>query len=145
MNEENVLMDQTQLAEDVSSKIRIEFMEKFLVKPLDPIKVKKEFSKPVSDKSPEKDENGIEAIDYDKVETEVKEVESDFRKGVVLKVPFRYRQSIDDERWPSMPIKVGDVIIFNGRSGVYFDLLKDTMIVDQYAILGTEQTASENK
>lgn len=145
MNEENGLMDQTQLAEDVSRKIRMDFIDKFLVKPLDPIKVKKEFSKPVSEKKPEKDENGVEAIDYDNVETEVKEVESDFRKGVVLKVPFRYRQAMYDEKWPNMPIHIGDVIIFNAKAAMYFDLLKDTMIIDQYAVIGTEETVSENK
>ncbi len=47
---------------------------------LDPIKVKKEFSKPVDVKPAKKDDNGVEAVDFD-VETGGKEVESDFRKA----------------------------------------------------------------
>jgi hypothetical protein len=70
--EEDKIIDQSALAEDVSSKIEYTFIDRFLVKPLDVVKVKKTFTKPVSDKKPVVDENGIEAVDYDTVETEVK-------------------------------------------------------------------------
>ena len=43
--DEEKLIDQSVLAEDVSSKIKYEFRDFFLIKPLDPVKVKKEFSK----------------------------------------------------------------------------------------------------
>ena len=88
MEDKEQLIDQSVLAEDVSEKIKYSFFDIFLVKPLDPVKVKKEFSKPVPTGTPVEDANGIEAQDFDSVETEVKEVDSDFRRGVVLKRPM---------------------------------------------------------
>jgi hypothetical protein len=116
--DEEKLIDQSQLAESVAEKIQYDFRDKFLVKPLDPIMVKKEFSKPVPTGESTKDENGIEAVDYDKVETEVKEVESDFKTGVVLKVPFTYSERMKDEKFREMPIKVGDIIVYSYGSGL---------------------------
>ena len=129
-------IDQTPLAKDISSKIHIEFADSFLVKPLEKIKVKKEFSKPVpkSDK-PKKDKNGVAAVDYDKVETEVKEVDSDYREGIVLKVPFQYKQFMNSEKTTSMPIEVGDTIIYDDKAGRFFDLIKDTQIVKHFNII----------
>ena len=139
--EEDKIIDQSQLANDVSDKINIDMKCQFLVKPLDPIKVKKEFSKPVAtDNKPKIDENGVEAVDYDKVETEVKEVESDFRKGVVLKVPFEYSRNIGNNKdWEEMEIKVGDIIIYYNKYAQWFDLLKDTQLVSGHDILGIER------
>ena len=129
-------IDQAPLAKDISSKIHIEFADSFLVKPLEKIKVKKEFSKPVpkSDK-PKKDKNGVAAVDYDKVETEVKEVDSDYREGIVLKVPFQYKQFMNSEKTTSMPIEVGDTIIYDDKAGRFFDLIKDTQIVKHFNII----------
>lgn len=131
------LMDQATLAEDVSSKINYEFFDNFLVKPLEPIKVKKEFSKPVEKTQAQKDANGIEAVDYDEVETEVKEVDSDYRRGVVLKVPYSYTSAVNDKEHPArLPeINVGDVILFRDRSATFFDLVKDTKLVTYYNIM----------
>lgn len=138
--EDEKLIDQSQLAESVSDKIPYEMHRHFLIKPLDPIKVKKEFSKPVAtDNTPKTDENGVEAVDYDKVETEVKEVDSDFRKGVILKIPFDYQQSMDKEKdWMDMPMKVGDVVVYQTRGAVWFDLLKDTQLIPGYDIIAVE-------
>ena len=124
-------VDQSFLASDISEKIEYDFLDLFLVKQLDPIKVKKEYSKPVSEKNPKKDKDGIEAVDYDKVETEVKEVDSDFRKGIVLKIPMSYTNM---ENKP-IDIKVGDTILFKDRSASYFDLLKDSRLVAYFNIL----------
>jgi co-chaperonin GroES (HSP10) len=124
-------VDQSLLASDISEKIEYDFLDLFLVKQLDPIKVKKEYSKPVSEKNPKKDKDGIEAVDYDKVETEVKEVDSDFRKGIVLKIPMSYTNM---ENKP-IDIKVGDTILFKDRSASYFDLLKDSRLVAYFNIL----------
>ncbi len=132
-------VDQSVLAEDVSSKIPYSFLDFFLVKPLDPIKVTKEFSKPVATGAPTKDENGIEAQDYDKVETEVKEVNSDYRKGIVLKRPMYYEQMIANENQDGVEIKVGDVVLFRDAAGSYFDLLKDSKLIRQYDIIGVEK------
>ena len=60
---DNVTVDQSVLAEDVSKMVPYEFTDTYLVKPLDPIKVKKEVPVPVV-KEEKKDENGIEAQDF---------------------------------------------------------------------------------
>lgn len=132
--EEKEKVDQAILAEDLSRQIKYSFLDFFLVKPLDPIKVKKEFSKPVPTGTPAKDENGIEAQDFDSVETEVKEVDSDFRRGIVLKRPLYYENSKDDKGLTE--IKIGDTVLFRDTTGIRFDLLKDSRLLRQYDILG---------
>ena len=136
MDEEKII-DQTVLAEDVSSQIKYEFLDFFLIKPLDPIKVKKEFSKPISTGTPVKDANGIEAQDFDDVEVEVKEVDSDYRRGVVLKIPAYYTNSENVKSYER--IKIGDIVIFKDTTGMRFDLLKDSRLLRQYDILGIER------
>ena len=140
MNEDKII-DQSELAESVAKSIPYSFFDFFLVKPLDPIKVKKEFSKPVdTGKKPTKDKNGIEAVDYDKVETEVKEVDSDFRKGVVLKVPYSYTQTQNDDKINYMyEIKIGDVVLFRDMAAKSFDLLKDSKLIKYYDIVAVEK------
>jgi len=134
--EENNTIDQSLLAEDVSSKIKYNFFDFFLVKPLDPIKVTKEFSKPVTTGTPTKDENGIEAQDYDKVETEVKEVNSDYRRGIVLKRPVYYEATeYEGPRY----IEIGSTVIFRDAAGMNFDLIKDSKLIRQYDIIGIEK------
>lgn len=136
MGEENEMIDQSQLAEDVSSKIKYDFLDYFLVKPLEPVKVTKTFSKPVSAGTPKKDAEGIEAVDFDDVETEVKEVNSDYRRGIVLKRPLYYSGS--DFVGTSQEIKIGDVVIFRDAAGLTFDLLKDSKLLRQFDIIGFE-------
>ena len=139
MNETNEVIDQSALAESVANGIKYQFLDFFLVKPLDPIKVKKEFSKPVATGTPAKDANGVEAQDFENVETEVKEVDSDYRKGVVIKLPMYYTEPVDPEHPTTRPISVGDVVIFRETAGLRFDLLKDSRLLRQYDILGIEK------
>ena len=131
---EDKIIDQSAVAESVANKISYDFLDYFLVKPLDAIKVKKEFSKPVANDVPKKDANGIEAQDFDKVETEVKEVDSDYRKGVVIKCPTYY-----DEPGAKMYANVGDVVVFRDTAGLRFDLVKDSRLLRLYDILGIEK------
>lgn len=134
------MIDQSLLAEDVSNNIKYEFMDFFLVKPLDPIKVQKEFSKPVPTGTPVEDANGIKAQDFEDVETEVKEVNSDYRRGIVLKRPSYYDAAIEKgEDVPIPQIKIGSVVIFRDTAGAYFDLLKDSRLLRQYDIIGVEK------
>ena len=135
---ENEIIDQSALAQDVANKIKYEFLDYFLVKPLEPIKVKKEFSKPVSTGTPVKDANDVEAQDFDNVETEVKEVESDYRKGIVLKRPTYYEVE-DNDASKYRNINVGDVVIFRETAGLRFDLLKDSRLIRLYDIIGIEK------
>lgn len=132
MNETN----DTKIAESVSEKIGYDFIRNFLVKPLDPIMIKKEFETPVpSTKEPTKDENGIKATDFEEVKKEIKEVESDYRKGIVLKVPTEYQRQMNDEKFPATPIAVGDTIVYRARAAYGFDLLKDSQLIDSYSIV----------
>lgn len=135
--EEDKIIDQSPLAESVSEQIKYQFLDFFLVKPLDPIKVKKEFSKPVSTGTPVKDANGVEAQDFDSVETEVKEVNSDYRRGIVLKRPIYYET--EDSKNTFIPINIGDIVIFRDAAGLSFDLLKDSKLLRQYDVLGVER------
>lgn len=135
--EEDKIIDQSPLAESVSEQIKYQFLDFFLVKPLDPIKVIKEFSKPVSTGTPVKDANGVEAQDFNDVETEVKEVNSDYRRGIVLKRPIYYET--EDSKNTFIPINIGDVVIFRDAAGLSFDLLKDSKLLRQYDILGVER------
>lgn len=134
--EEEKLIDQSPLAESVAENIKYDFFDFFLVKPLDPVKVTKEFSKPVATGTPAKDANGVEAQDFDDVETEVKEVNSDYRRGIVLKRPLYYENS--DLIGTRSELKIGDVVIFRDPAGLRFDLLKDSRLLRMYDILGKE-------
>lgn len=135
--DEEKLIDQSVLAEDVANKIKYEFRDFFLVKPLDPVKVKKEFNTPVAKtETAVKDDNDIEAQDYDEVKTEVKEVDSDYRRGIVLKRPEYYR--IDEDSLEK-EIKVGDVVLFKDTAGVFFDLVKDSKLIRLYDIVAVER------
>ena len=129
------MIDQSELAKSVADNIPYQFFDFFLVKPLDPIKVTKEFSKPVSTGTPAKDANDVEAQDFDDVETEVKEVDSDYRKGVVIKCASYYENESDSKKY----IKVGDIVIFREAAGYRFDLIKDSRLLRLYDILGVEK------
>lgn len=136
--EDKEIIDQSQLAQSVAENIRYDFYDYFLVKPLDPIKVKKEVSKPVATGDPKKDKDGIEAQDFDKVETEVVEVNSDYRKGVVIKRPLLY----DNEETKDKAVvkaEVGDIVLFRDAAGLRFDLVKDSRLLRMYDILGIER------
>lgn len=135
--EDEKIIDQSVLAEDVANQIKYQFLDYFLVKPLDPIKVKKEFSTPVAKTEPVKDENGIEAQDFDEVKTEVKEVDSDYRRGIVLKRPLYYESTDNNKAY--LDIKIGDTVIFRDTAGLRFDLLKDSRLLRQFDILGIEK------
>lgn len=139
MEDNEKLMDQAAVAESVSNKIKYEFSDYFLVKPLDPIKVKKEFTKLPEDKKPVKDKNGVEAVNVEdsEIETEVKEVDSDYRKAVVLKTPFYYEKTLM-ENPNMMKIKVGDIILYKENRSMWFDLIKDSQLVKIYEIIAVE-------
>lgn len=136
--EEEKIVDQSAVAETVASGIKYEFLDEFLVKPLDPVMVKKEFSTPVA-KTEAKDADGIEAADYDDVATEVKEVESDYREGVVIQVPKRYQQWMTRDEDAVPPINVGDIVVFKATSVRYFDLFKDSVLLKHFDIIATKK------
>ena len=134
--EDEKIIDQSVLAEDVASKIKYEFRDFFLIKPLDPVKVKKEFNTPVAKGAATEDANGIEAQDFDEVKTEVKEVDSDYRRGIVLKRPIWYPA---EEMKENEIINVGDVVLFRDTTGAFFDLVKDSKLIRLYDVVAVER------
>lgn len=125
--EEITVTDQTKVAEDVSNHIKYDTLTKFLVKPMPLKKIQKEFIVPVPvSKEAKKDENGVKAVEFDEVRKETREVDADYREGIVLKVPHSYTQG---------DIKVGDTIAYPNRAAQYFDLVKDTQIINIYDVV----------
>jgi hypothetical protein len=133
MNDNETLMDQSQLANDVSAKIPYEFADMFLVKPLDKIMVKKEVTT-LPDNKPVKDSDGIEATEGEP-KTEVKEVESDYKKGVILKLPASYHPETNESQQRLQQYKVGDVIVYKHGNTMGFDLVRDSRLIKSYNII----------
>ncbi len=137
MDENTQIVNDKILAEDVSSKIKYEMRGSFLVKPLDPVMVEKEISTPIPTET--KIEDGMEVTDYEEVKTEIKKVESEWGRGVVLKVPYTYSHPHKDHLFNDMPIEVGDTIIYHTQIARQFDIFKNSVLVDYYAIAAVEK------
>nr|DAH46768.1 MAG TPA: mHsp60, mHsp10, Mitochondrial, Chaperonin, Complex, Symmetric [Caudoviricetes sp.] len=125
-------MNQSQLAESVAEKIPYTFHDCFLVKPLDKIMVKKEVTELPNNK-PVKDKDGIEAVEGTP-KTEVKEVESDYQQGVVIKIPSTYKET--DNKL--MSVKIGDIILYKPTRTMPFDLLKDSRLIRYFDIVAVK-------
>jgi len=140
MKEENNNLDQ-KLAETIDNKLEYTFIEKFLVKELEPTMIEVKVKKPIpSEKQEGKDENGIEAIDFDKTEEVTETVAAKYKKGVVLKVPTKYIDSYNTQVETSKistlateKINVGDTIVYKWSED--FDLFKDSKLVSVYDVV----------
>lgn len=96
-----------------------------LVKPLAPIKLKKEVTEAVG--TGEKDVDGYEKFD---TKTETKEVESEWREGIVLAIPTEYI---------NLGYEVGDTVVYNKKFAKEFDLFKDSVLVKSYDIIARKK------
>ena len=140
MEEENKNLDQ-KLAETIDNKLEYTFIDKFLVKELEPTMIEVKVKKPIpSEKQEGKDENGIEAVDFDKTEEVTETVAAKYKKGVVLKVPTKYIDTYNAQIEASKTdtiatqmINVGDTIVYKWSED--FDLFKDSKIVSVYDIV----------
>lgn len=140
MEEENKNLDQ-KLAETIDNKLEYTFIDKFLVKELEPTMIEVKVKKPIpSEKQEGKDENGIEAVDFDKTEEVTEIVAAKYKKGVVLKVPTKYidtyNTAVETAKCHTMAtqmINVGDTIVYKWSED--FDLFKDSKIVSVYDIV----------
>lgn len=101
-----------------------------LVKPLAPIKLKKEVTEAVG--TGEKDVDGYEKFD---TKTETKEVESEWREGIVLALPNSEQMKEAYEK----DFKVGDTIVYNRKFAKEFDLFKDSILVKAYDIIAKKK------
>lgn len=100
-------------------------LKDILIKPLDPIMLTKEVTEMVE--TDEEDENG--AIKYD-TKTETKEVESEWREGVILCIPDGVKKD------PSIEgLEVGDIIVYNKKFAKEFDLFKNSVLIKSYDIV----------
>lgn len=137
------MIDQKPVAQELSKKIPYTMLDLFLVKPLEKIMVVKEFDEPEAEQAEAvKDDNGVEAVDY-KVNTKTKEVEADYQKAVVLKVPESYKNEVNNPTRPQPNIEVGDVIVYKESYSRWFDILKDTQLVRSYDIVAIERPNDE--
>lgn len=114
---------QAQVLSDVVSKITWSMLKDVLVKPLPPIMVTKEITKQIP--NGKVDAEGFNEYD---VETEMKEVESDWATGVVLKLPVNLSNT-------NVDFKPGDTVVYNKKFAMGFDLFKDTVLVKPYDII----------
>ena len=130
--EENNNIDQHKVAESINKNIKLIFGDFFLCKPLETIKVKKEFDKPITNDVPKKDKNGIAAKDYDDVEKEIKEVDATYQKAIILSIPVSY---VQDDKYPSLNLNIGDTIVYKRGQVGNFDLLKDTILIRRFDII----------
>lgn len=93
-------------------------LKDILIKPLDPIMITKEVTEAVG--TGERDIDGYEKFEQ---KTEVKEVESEWRTGIVLFIP---------ESLQVTDFIVGDTVVFNKKFAKDFDLFKDSQLVKPY-------------
>ena len=137
MNDNGKMIDHVQLAQCVSEKIPYDFTDFILVKPLDKIMVKKEVTE-LPNTKPVKDADGVEAVEGEP-KTEVKEVESDFSKGIIIKLPISYALQLESEKASDrqyMPhFNIGDVVVYRTMAAKPFDLLKDSKMIKTYDVV----------
>jgi len=109
--------------ETVVNGLEYSLFKDVLVKPLEPIKVKKE----VAVGTGELDGDGFE-----KMKTEMQETESDFALGIVLAMPT---ERVYDDNNPKT-FDVGDTIVYPVRATKNFDLFKNSQLVRPYDVIG---------
>lgn len=108
------------ILESVVKDIKFQFKKDILVKPLDPIKVKKTITEQIPNGKKDEEGNNL----YDVKET-TKDIESDFEKGLVLATP-----DVCD-----LNISVGDTIVYPRKFAKEFDLYKTSKLVKPYDVV----------
>ena len=101
-------------------------LKDILIKPLAPIKLQKEDTEAVG--TGEKDIDGYGKFD---TKTSVKEVESDWREGVVL--------AIAEELVEACKFAIGDIVVYNKKFAKEFDLFKDSVLVKSYDVIAKKK------
>lgn len=116
-------IDQDKVLDDVINKIEYTMIKDILVKPLETPKVMKHIVEQIpTDKIDEE----TKATIYETKESD-KEVDSAFRKGIVLRLPSNMPDN--------SPIEVGDIVVFPYKFSIDFDLFKDSMLVKPYDVI----------
>ena len=120
------------LANNIRKDLGLNFLRDLLVKPLDVIMVTKEISTMIP--NGKKNEDGTNGYE---VEKETKEVESNFREGIVISIPISADMSYFGD------ISVGDRIIYGNKGATPFDLFKDSVLVSIGNILAVRTNELE--
>ena len=128
--QKDIIMEDKVL-ETVLEGLRYIPLKDVLVKPLPPIKLTKEVTEAVG--TGEKDVDGYEKFD---TKTETKEVESEWREGIVLALPNGEQMKEACEK----DFKVGDTIVYNKKFVKEFDLFKDSILVKPYDIVARKRS-----
>lgn len=122
-NKMEIKIDQEKVLDDVINKIEYTMIKDILVKPLDTPKVMKHIVEQIpTDKIDEE----TKATIYETKESD-KEVDSAFRKGIVLRLPSNMPDN--------SPIEIGDTVVFPYKFSIDFDLFKDSMLVKPYDVI----------
>lgn len=124
-NDSSVQVDEKMIIDDIQKVLKFEFTRDILIKPLPVEYVEKEITEPVA--TGKKDKDGVDKYD---TKTEVKKVPTTFRKGIVLAIPSGYEWQ-DKNNHP----EVGDTIAFPAKAAAYFDLFKDSQLVNPYNVV----------
>lgn len=116
-------VNQDEVLNDINERAGHKMTKDILVKPLPVEKVMKKIieQKPTGEKDPS---TGMPLLG-EPVET-IQEVDSSFRKGIVLQIPANYTENV---------IKVGDIVAFPYKFSIDFDLFKDSMLVKPYDVI----------
>ena len=132
-NKMEINIDQDKMLDSVIAGIEYTMVKDILVKPLDTPKVMKHIVEQVP--TDQIDEE-TKATIYETKESD-KEVDSAFRKGIVLKLPTNLPTD--------SPIEVGDTIVFPYKFSIDFDLFKDSMLVKPYDVIALVKKANEQE
>jgi hypothetical protein len=112
------------ILETVVNNLEYTFEKDVLVKPLEPVMVKKDIITQIP--TGEKDEDGFEKYE---TKTETKDVESEFLKGVVLALPTCLTTPEEST------YKVGSTVVYNKKFAKDFDLYKNSQLVKPYDVI----------
>ena len=113
-----------ELFNSVIEKIEYTFLKDVLIKPLPPIMVTKEITEQIP--TGEKDEEGFNKYD---TKTELKEVESDWATGLVLRLPMGISTQFEE----------GDTVVYNKKFAMDFDLFMNSKLVKPYDIIAIKK------
>lgn len=118
------------IAESLQDGIGFDMIRDTLIKPLAPVMLKREFEVPIVKEQTVEDGENIN--EFEETKKEIREVESNFATGIILKMPTG-QSSLE---WS---FKVGDTVCYNKRFAVEFDLFKDSVLVKPYDIIAIKK------
>lgn len=104
----------------VTDKLNYSMIKDILVKPLDPIKVKRTINVPVE--TEELDEDGKKVMSMEMQEVDV---DSSFREGIVLALPVQY----------DGPVTIGAKIAYPHKYSIDFDLFMNSVLVKPFDVI----------